>query len=246
MTKEVMTDCTLCYHSCGVKVTVDDGKAVKVVGLKEHPITSGQLCPKGEAMLESIYSPERIKYPMKKVNGKFERISWEQALSEISAKLLDLKAKYGPDVLGVFSGSIGVENLEMAGLAQRFRSAFGSPNFFSVESVCYRMRIRTRQLTFGKYPTEEYDSRLYILWGHNPDSSDLPLKLHMAENRKKGAKLVVIDPKRISAADGADMYLRIRPGSDGGMALAMINVIVTENLYDKEFIDKYTLGFDKL
>ena len=245
-TKEVMTDCTLCYHSCGVKVTVENGKATKVVGLKEHPLTSGELCPKGDAMLEDIYSPERVKYPMKKVNGKFERISWEQALTEISAKLLDLKAKFGPDVLGVFSGSIGVENLEMAGLAQRFRSAFGSPNFFSVESVCYRMRIRTRQLTFGKYPTEEYDSNLYILWGHNPDSSDLPLKIHMAENRKKGAKLVVIDPKRTTLADGADMYIRIRPGTDGAMALAMINVIVTENLYDKEFIKKHTFGFEKL
>ncbi|MBI2850992.1 MAG: molybdopterin-dependent oxidoreductase [Chloroflexi bacterium] len=244
--KEVMTDCTLCYHSCGVKVTVEDGKAVKVVGLKEHPLTRGELCPKGEAMLENIYSPERIKYPMKKVNGKWAKISWEQALNEISAKLLDLKKKYGPEVLGVFSGSIGVENIEMNGLTQRFRSAFGSPNFFSVESVCYRMRIRTRQMTFGKYPTEEYDSKLYILWGHNPDSSDLPLKIHMAENRKKGAKLVVIDPKRISIADSADMYLRVRPGTDGALALAMINVIINEKLYDKEFVDKYTFGFDKL
>ena len=245
-TKEVMTDCTLCYHSCGVKVTVEDGKAVKVVGLKEHPLTRGELCPKGDAMLEDIYSPERITHPIKRVGKKWEQISWEQALNEISAKLLDLKKKYGPEVLGVFSGSIGVENIEMNGLTQRFRSAFGSPNFFSVESVCYRMRIRTRQLTFGKYPTEEYDSKLYILWGHNPDSSDLPLKIHMAENRAKGAKLVVIDPKRTSLADGADMFIQIRPGTDGAMALAMINVIVKENLYDKEFIDKYTLGFDKL
>ena len=227
-------------------MTVEDGKATKVVGLKEHPLTRGELCPKGEALLEDTYSPERVKYPMKKVNGKFERISWEQALSEISAKLLDLKAKFGADVLGVFSGSIGVENLEMAGLAQRFRSAFGSPNFFSVESVCYRMRIRTRQLTFGKYPTEEYDSNLYILWGHNPESSDLPLKIHMAENRKKGAKLVVIDPKRTTLADGADMYIRIRPGTDGALALAMINVIITENLYDAAFIQKHTFGFEKL
>src|SRR3990172_3120990 len=245
-TKEVMTDCTLCYHSCGVKVTVEDGKAVKVVGLKEHPLTRGELCPKGDAMLEDIYSPERITHPIKRVGKKWEQISWEQALNEISAKLLDLKKKYGPEVLGVFSGSIGVENLEMNGLSQRFRSAFGSPNFFSVESVCFRMRLRTRQLTFGRPATEEYDSNLYILWGHNPETSDLPLKIHMAENRAKGAKLVVIDPKRTTLADGADMFIQIRPGTDGAMALAMINVIVKENLYDKEFIDKYTVGFEKL
>ncbi len=246
MAKQIMTDCTLCYHSCGIQVKVENGKAIAVTGMEQHPLTHGQLCPRGEAMLDNIYSSERVKYPMKRTGSRWERISWEQALDEISTQLLDLKTKYGPQVLGVFCGSIGVENLEMVGLAQRFRAAFGSPNFFSVESVCYRMRIRARQLTFGKYPTEEYDSKLYILWGHNPDASDLPLKIHLEENLQKGAKLIVIDPKRIPLADRADMYLRIRPGTDGAMALAMINVIINENLYDKEFIEKYTFGFSSL
>jgi anaerobic selenocysteine-containing dehydrogenase len=245
-TTVVMTDCALCLHSCGVAVTVEDGRAVDVAGLKEHPLTGGELCPKGKVMLESIYSPERVNYPMRRAGSKWERITWEQALDEITSKLLDLKARYGPAALGIFTGSIGVENLEMQGLAQRLRAAFGTPNFVSVESVCYRMRIRTRQLTFGKYPTEEYDSRLYILWGHNPESSDLPLKIHMAENRHRGAKLVVIDPKRTTLADGADMYLRVRPGTDGALALAMIHVIVTEGLYDREFVRRYTFGFERL
>ena len=244
--KEVFTDCTLCYHSCGTVVTVEDGKAVKIEGLKSHPLNKGKLCPKGEAALEHIYAPHRLKYPLKKVNGNWERVSWDQALEEIAGKLLQLKKEFGPSVLGVFSGSIGVENLEMAGLTQRFKAAFGSPNFFSVESICYRMRIRTRQITFGKYPTEELDSNLYILWGHNPDESDFPLQLALEENLKKGAKLVVIDPKKIPLADRADMYLRIRPGTDGAMALAMINVIINENLTDRDFIEKYTIGFDKL
>jgi len=146
----------------------------------------------------------------------------------------------------VFSGSIGVENLEMAGLVQRFKAAYGSPNFFSVESVCYRMRIRVRQMTFGRYPVEEMDSNLYILWGHNPDQSDFPLKFSLKKNLDKGAKLVVIDPKRIPIADRADMYLRIRPGTDGALALAMMNVIITESLYDKEFIEQHTFGFERL
>lgn len=245
-TKVILTDCTLCYHSCGTKVTVEEGKAIKVEGLESHPLNKGKLCPKGEAALENIYDPERLKYPMKRVNGRFERISWDQALTEIADKLLKLKNEFGPSVLGVFSGSIGVENLEMAGLTQRFKAAFGSPNFFSVESICYRMRIRTRQITFGKYPTEELDSNLYILWGHNPDESDFPLRLAIEENLKKGAKIVVIDPKRIPLADHAEMYLKIRPGTDGAMALSMINVIVNEKLYDADFIEKYTFGFDKL
>jgi len=244
--KEVFTDCTLCYHSCGTRVTIEDGKATKVEGLKSHPLNKGGLCPKGEAVLDNIYDPNRIQYPMKRVNGTWERITWDQALTEIAGKLTQLKSDFGPAVLGLFSGSIGVENLEMAGLTQRFRAAFGSPNFFSVESVCYRMRIRTRQITFGKYPTEELDSNLYILWGHNPDESDFPLRLALEENLKKGSKLVVIDPKRIPLADRADLYLKIRPGTDGAMALAMINVIITENLYNREFIENYTYGFDQL
>ncbi|MDW8001556.1 MAG: molybdopterin-dependent oxidoreductase [Deltaproteobacteria bacterium] len=245
-TKEVLTDCTLCYHSCGVRVYVEDGVAKKVEGLESHPLNRGKLCPKGEAMLDTIYHPERILYPMKRVGNKWERISWDQALREISQKLLEIKEKYGPRALGVFSGSVGVENYEIAGLTQRFAFTFGSPNFFSVESICYRMRIRARQITFGKYPTEELDSNLYILWGHNPHASDFPLYLSITENLKKGAKIVVIDPRRIPFADQAHMYIPIRPGTDGALALALINVIINEDLYDKEFVEKYTFGFEKL
>jgi anaerobic selenocysteine-containing dehydrogenase len=209
-------------------------------------VNKGQLCPKGEAALESIYHPDRLTHPLKRKNGDFVSITWDQALDEISEKLLKLKKEFGPEVLGVFSGSIGVENLEIAGLTQRLMAAFGSPNFFSVESVCYRMRIRSRQITFGKYPTEELDSNLYILWGHNPEESDLPLKLAMEENIDRGARLIVIDPKRIPLADKADMYLGIRPGTDGALALALMNVIINEGLYDREFIEKHTTGFDEL
>jgi len=244
--KEILTDCTLCYHSCGTRVTVEDGKAIKIRGLASHPINQGRLCPKGANALDVIYSPDRLKRPLKRINGRFEEISWNQALDEIAEKLTRLKDAYGPQIWGLFCGSIGVENLEMSTLVHLLRSGFGSPNFFSVESICYRMRIRTRQMTFGRYPTEEPDSKLYILWGHNPDQSDFPLKFYLAKNLKKGAKLVVIDPKRIPLADRADMYLRIRPGTDGALALAMMNVIIEEDLWDRDFVEKHTLGFDKL
>ena len=243
---QILTDCTLCYHSCGCKVTVENGKAIKIEGLESHPLNRGRLCPKGGTALETIYSPERLKYPMKRVDGDFIRISWDQALDEIAAKLNGLKEEFGPQVLGVFCGSIGVENLEMSTLIHLLRAAYGSPNFFSVESICYRMRIRTRQMTFGRYPVEEWDSNLYILWGHNPDQSDFPLKFALKRNLKKGSKLVVIDPKRISLADRADMYLRIRPGTDGALALAMMNVIIGEGLHDRNFVTAHTYGFERL
>jgi anaerobic selenocysteine-containing dehydrogenase len=245
-TRKILTDCTLCYHSCGTKVTVIDGRAVKIRGLESHPLNKGRLCPKGANALDVIYSPDRLKQPLKRMDGRFEAISWDQALDEISEKLTHLKQAYGPQVLGFFCGSIGVENLEMSTLVHLLKAAYGSPNFFSVESICYRMRIRTRQMTFGRYPIEEPDSNLYILWGHNPDQSDFPLKFFLKRNLKKGAKLVVIDPKRIPLADQADMYLRVRPGTDGALALAMLNVIINEELYEREFVEKHTFGFDRL
>ena len=244
--KWVATDCTICYHSCGMNVLVENGRIKKVEGLKDHPLNRGQLCPKGEKAIELVYHPDRLKYPLKRVKGQWERISWDTALSEIAEKLQGLKKEFGPEVLSIFSGSIGVENLEMMEMAQRFKGAFGSPNFISVEGICYRMRIRARQMTFGKYPVEEMDAKLYVLWGHNPEQSDFPLSLALQENLAKGAKLVVIDPKKIPLAKKAEMYLPIRPGTDGALALAMMHVIIKEILYDEDFVKRWTSGFDKL
>ena len=244
--KWIATDCTICYHSCGMNVLVEEGRITKVQGLKEHPLNMGRLCPKGAKAIELVYHPDRLQYPLKKVNGEWKRISWEVALTEIADKLQGLKKEFGPEILSIFSGSIGVENLEMMELAQRFKGAFGSPNFISVEGICYRMRIRARQMTFGKYPVEEMNTKLYVLWGHNPEQSDFPLSLAIRENLAKGSKLVVIDPKRIRLAKKAEMYLPIRPGTDGALALALMHVIIKENLYDQDFVEQWTHGFDKL
>ncbi len=242
----IATDCTICYHSCGMNVLVEEGRITKVEGLKDHPLNRGRLCPKGERAIELVYHPDRLKYPLKKVNSQWKRITWDEALTEISGKLQRLKKEFGPEVLSIFSGSIGVENLEMMEMAQRFKGAFGSPNFISVEGICYRMRIRARQMTFGKYPVEERNTKLYVLWGHNPEQSDFPLHLAIEENLAKGSKLVVIDPKKIPLAKKADLYLPIRPGTDGALALALMHVIIKENLYDKSFIEQWTHGFNKL
>ena len=244
--KWVATDCTICYHSCGTEVLVEEGRIKKIRGLKDHPLNKGRLCPKGARVIEMVYHPDRLKHPLKRVNGEWKRISWDNALTEISDKLQRLKEEFGPESLSIFSGSIGVENLEMMECAQRFKGAFGSPNFISVEGICYRMRIRARQMTFGKYPVEEMDTKLYVLWGHNPEQSDFPLHIALRENLAKGSKLVVIDPKRISIAKNAEMYLPIRPGTDGALALALMHVIIKENLYDRDFVERWTHGFDKL
>jgi anaerobic selenocysteine-containing dehydrogenase len=242
----IATDCTLCYHSCGMEVLVEGDRITKVKGLKDHPLNKGRLCPKGARAIELVYHPDRLKYPLKRVNGEWKRISWEIALTEIADRLQKLRKEFGPESLSIFSGSIGVENLEMMECAQRFKGAFGSPNFISVEGICYRMRIRARQMTFGKYPVEEMNTQLYVLWGHNPEQSDFPLHLVIQENLDRGSKLVVIDPKKIVLAKKAEMYLAIRPGTDGALALALIHVIIKENLYDRDFVAKWTYGFDRL
>ena len=244
--RRFFTACALCDHSCGAEVTVEDGRAVRVEGQRSHPLNKGRLCPKGRAMIEHLYHPDRLKYPLKKVDGRWQRITWDQAISEIGSKLGKLKTEYGASVVAFFCGSKGVENLEIVSLTQRFKAAFGSPNFFSVESICFRMRLRARQFTFGRYFVEELDSNLYILWGHNPASSNLPLALAVKRNRMRGAKVIVIDPRRIPIAGGADTYLAIRPGTDGALALGLINAIIREKLYDRPFVEKWTHGFDKL
>jgi len=118
----VATDCTICYHSCGMRVLVEEGRITRVEGLKEHLLNKGRLCPKGERAAERVYHPDRLKYPLKKVNGQWKRMSWDDALGEIADKLQGLKKAFGPDVLSIFSGSIGVENLEMMEMAQRFKA----------------------------------------------------------------------------------------------------------------------------
>ena len=244
--ERIKTDCILCVWGCGINAYVEGGRLVRVEGMAEHPMNQGVLCPKGRHLVDYIYSPDRLKYPMKRVNGGWERISWDEALDTIAQKLKQIKDNYGAHALAIFCGSIGVENHELATFARRFRGAYGTPNFFSVDSSCYRSRILAHQLTFGTFLLEEPErAECVILWGHNPDNSRLPLAVKLRKALDKGLELIVINPKRISLAKRGT-YIPIRPGTDCALALGMLNVIITEGLYDKEFVSNYTVGFDKL
>ncbi len=246
--KVIKTDCILCINSCGINAYVDDGKLVKVEGMPEHPISEGYICPKGQALVEYAYSPDRILHPMKNVNGKWQRITWDKALDTIAAELQKIKEKYGAKALAVYNGSIGTENIELAGFAQRFRGAYGTPNLLSVEGNCFRSRIMARQMTFGNLYTEEpWKSKCVIIWGQNMDNSAGPKasKIYKALDAGTLKHLIIIDPKRIPMAERGT-YIRIRPGTDIALMLAMMNVIIGENLYDKKFVEEKTIGFDKL
>jgi anaerobic selenocysteine-containing dehydrogenase len=242
----IKTDCIGCVWGCGINAHVEDGRLVKVEGMTEHPLSRGAICPRAEHLPEYVYSPDRLKYPVKKVNGGWERISWDEAMDTIADRLRQVKEKYGAKALAVYTGSIGVENIELAAFAQRFRGAYGTPNLLSVEGNCFRSRIMARQLTFGGYPIEEPDkAKCVILWGQNPDNSRMPLANTLYKALDNKLQLIVIDPKRTPLAKKG-IHVPIRPGTDCALALGMLNVIISEGLYDKEFVEKYTLGFDKL
>jgi anaerobic selenocysteine-containing dehydrogenase len=245
-TQSYKTACMLCFQVCGINAYVENGKLVKVEAMPEHPFSRGVLCPRGWHLPDYIYSPERLHYPMKRRNGEWSRISWDEALNTISGKLQEIKKEYGAHALAVSVGSIGAENIEISAFAQRFRGAFGTPNYYSIEAHCFRTRIMARLLTFGTYPLEDPDnSDCIILWGHNPEASEPPLAARISQALNRGLKLIVIDPKRIPLAERG-IYIAIRPGTDTALTLAMMNVIVGEDLHNREFVEKYTFGFDKL
>ncbi|MGQ9646524.1 MAG: molybdopterin-containing oxidoreductase family protein [Thermodesulfobacteriota bacterium] len=245
-TEVYKTVCMLCFQVCGIEASVKDGRLVKVEGMKEHPFSRGVVCPRGYCLPEYVYSPDRLRYPMRKKDGEFIRVSWDEALDKIADKLQQIKKGYGAHSVALSVGSIGAENIEISAFAQRFRGAFGTPNFFSIEAHCFRSRIMARLFTFGTYPLEDPDnSECVILWGHNPEASEPPLASRIYQALERGLKLIVIDPKRIPLAQRG-IHLQLRPGTDCALALGMMNVIISEDLYKKEFVEKYTIGFDKL
>ena len=247
-TQVIKSVCMLCFMVCGLNAYVKDGKLIKVDGMEEHAATKGALCPRAWHLPDYVYSPDRIKYPMMRdKNGNWKRASWDEALDTIASRLQDFKDEYGARSVAVSVGSIGAENILISAFAQRWRAAFGTPNFFSIEAHCFRARIMARLFTFGTYPLSDPDNADYVfLWGHNPDASEPPVgaRLHKLLDEGK-IKIICIDPKQIPLAKRG-LHVQIRPGTDSALALAMMNVIMAEDLYDKEFVDKYTTGFSKL
>ncbi len=242
----IKTDCAMCYQSCGINVYVKNGKIIRVGGTLEHPLNQGDICSRAQAIPSFVYSPERLRYPLEREDDGWKRITWSEALDKIATRLLETKEKHGAKALAIYCGSVGVENMEMSTFAHDFLAAYGSPNYISVESICFRARILARQITFGMYPIEEPEnSSCIVLWGHNPDSSDMPLARRLHRAVEEGTTLIVVDPKRIPLAKKG-LHLQLRPGTDCALALATLNVIINEGLYDKEFVEKWTIGFDKL
>jgi formate dehydrogenase (coenzyme F420) alpha subunit len=249
-TKMHRTLCGMCSITCPIEFELRD-KEIDSVRIPEgHFLKS--LCPKIQGINAYQYSDERIVVPKQKVKGGWKNISWSEALSTISEKLLTIKEKYGPEALVVHLGNPHVfQQTEL--LAHRFCDVYGTPNYTSGASYCHFARVIGNGLTFGyngKYGVFAYPSyrgtKCMLLWGTNPSASAEPLYGVIPLLKKRGAKLIVIDPRRTALAKEADIHVQPRPGTDCALALGLINVIVAEGLYDKRFVENYTVGFERL
>ncbi len=242
----VKTFCGMCDHGCGMNVYVENGKIVKVEGIPEHPLNKGELCPKGYASIDYLYSSNRLRYPLIREKDGWKRISWDEALNLIASKLQEVKEKYGAKALAIYTGE-GIGHQDVYHLIRRFSDVYGTPNIFSSASLCYRSKVLGVLLTLGKLPEPDVQNSCCIMvWGFNPLNSSPPTAKHILEAKRKGAKLIVVDCKATPLAKMADVHLQPRPSSDCILALSMMNVIISEELYDKEFVKKWCYGFEKL
>lgn len=244
--------CCHCDCQCGLLVAVENGRLVKIRGNPDHIVSRGYICPRGKAAIEYFYHPARLHRPLKRAGergqGKWEPISWDQALDEIAARLESVKRDYGAEAVAHARGTFHGPD---AGMGVRFFNLFGSPNVIGVGTNCAGPAMEAEALTYGMGPTYwgipvPGKTKSMVLWGHHRAASGPASWLRFREAQRAGAKLIVVDPRRTEEARKADVWLQVRPGSDGALALGWLNVIVREELYDKSFVSRWTLGFDQL
>jgi anaerobic selenocysteine-containing dehydrogenase len=245
----IKSACNLCSLDCGILVTLEDGKPVKIKGDPDNPVTKGTLCKIGLASLEYINNPNRLKNSLMRRGargeGKWEQISWDEATSATADALNKVKREHGPEAVLMAHGSAkGPMDTHLVRLA----NAFGTPNVVCSDHVCHVPRMLAAEITFGFLPAAEYEHppACIVVWGHNSAETGFIMYRGITQAVNKGSKLIVIDPLKTEIAEKADLWLQVRPGSDLALALGMLHVIINEGLYDKNFTEMWTVGFEKL
>jgi len=240
----------ICQAGCGLIVHLENGEIVKIAGDPESPVNRGKLCVKGAASLDYLRHPARLKYPLRRTgergSGRWERIPWDEALDTVADQLLNAKTAYGPESVVFMRGSFkgGYEGAYLA----RFANAFGAPNIASMASVCFQPRVNGSVFTHGFNPVPDYDypPACMLVWGANLHETRFGEGLDTLEALQKGSKLIVVDPRKFHLSRKVEIWLQLRPGSDLALALALIHVVIAERLYDRSFVDRWTIGFDEL
>jgi anaerobic selenocysteine-containing dehydrogenase len=248
----IKTHCARMDHGgCALLVGVKDNRIIKVKGDPDGYLNGGYICVKGLASPERLTHPERLKHPLirsgERGEGKWEIISWPDAIKEISENLNSVKKKYGAKGVAFCQGMPkGLEHFVLIRLA----NIFGSPNVVAVQDVCHAPREITGIHTCGFYPVADFHhrSKLVVLWGSNITSTNEEGEICslLMQQIKEGTELIVVDPRKTELAKKAKLWLQLRPGTDNALALAFLNVIIKEGHYDKEFVKEWTHGFDEL
>lgn len=258
------TLCGICPAGCWVEAELGEGRLIRVSAQPDHPL--GMICKLGEHSPEMVYSRHRLSRPLRRVGPKgsyeFEPVSWNDAMAAIAARLQAAKAEFGAQACGIYTGR-GSFDLALCDVFQPRDAAvssassvlfpFGSPNTFGVGALCYvSYAMIAPHVTMGgmliDMDSDLEQAELIVVWGANP-ATDSPPLVHrqILAARRRGAEVVVIDPRRNGTAREAGAeWVPIRPGSDGALALAMIHVLIEEDLYDEQFVEQWTVGFEEL
>ena len=241
----------MCGASCGIIITSENGKITKIRGDPNYPPTKGFICAKGRAFPELIYHKDRVTMPLKRVgprgSGRWQEITTEEALEFISDKLKEITEKYGSESIVLHRGAH--RNDLVTDMLIRLGKAMGTPNISNLDNVCSKARSLADIYTYGmkSFPDTRYPSKCILVWGRNSLETGSESMINIfPEARKNEAKLLVIDPRRTSIAGQATQWIKPKPSSDGYLALAIIKTIIDEELYDTEFVDNWTIGFQKL
>jgi anaerobic selenocysteine-containing dehydrogenase len=252
--KVVLTTCKSCHGGCGVKVTTEDGIIIKIEGNPDS-LTKGTMCSKGLSSIQHIDNPYRLKYPLKrdgeKGEGKWKRISWKEALDTIESKVNDAVAKFGPNSIAVSQGTGRGYNR----YTHRLARSIGTGNIITPGYVCHSPRLGLYGLVtgYGRLYCDYHGwggefPKTHIMWAKQLEisSADSEMAYWFLNSLNYAKNLIIIDPRASAYASRATLWLQPRPGTDSALAMAMMNVIISENIYDKEFVEKWTFGFEEL
>lgn len=235
-----------CPDSCGFLVNYSKEQGLQVKGEKEHPITQGFVCSKGQALAELVFSPDRIRFPLLKEKGRFKRISWEEAYALLTRKIQDALEQIGP--LGILHHYDYAHNGALRALDQRFFQALGGMTE-PEGSMCWGAGYRAQKIDFGGVYQNDWaslqHSNMIILWGRDPAVTNIHLMPHLLVAKKEGAHLIVINPTKVKSAELAQEFLQITPATDGVLALGLAHIILSEGWLDWEFVRKNVHGFEE-
>ncbi|MGE5618663.1 MAG: molybdopterin-containing oxidoreductase family protein [Sphingomonadaceae bacterium] len=244
--KVVVTTCTRdCPDGCSILATVRDGRLVALRGNPNHPVTRGFLCRRSRDYIRRVYSPNRVLHPMKRVDGSWVRISWDEALDLVASRIAEYRDRYGNLSIMHYQDNGSTAALKM--LNSRFFNLLGGVTTAS-GTLCGGAGIAGQTADFGyrtaHEPTDLPNSRLVLIWGRNPSATNVHLLPFLKQAKARGATLVLIDPIRTRTADLCDLHYQPEPGSDGYLAAAIGKILLEENLVDWNFVRDHSEGFE--